>query len=211
MKSMKIALLGATFLIGAGFAANAADLGGHRGSLKDEPMYAPAFTWTGFYVGAHLGGTFGDELTPDNSEYRTVDIDNGFLAGGHLGYNLQTSGSLVLGIEGDLSASGADYTSYLASIRGRLGVAAGNTLFYGTAGVAFVGWDDDANDDLDATAGWVAGLGVEHKLTHNLSIGVEGLYYSFNDKTYDVDFDRDLWAVRGRLNYHFGADRAALK
>lgn len=209
MNKLKIALLGATFLISAG-AAQAADLGGHRGSLKDEPVYAPAFSWTGFYLGGHLGGSFGDEIDYDVYP-ESFDIDNAFLGGVHVGYNVQTSGNIVLGIEGDISASGADFTNFLASIRGRLGIAANRTLFYATGGVAFLDWDDDAYTDSTST-GWVAGLGVEHKLTQNLSIGAEGLYYSFSETDLDGDdFDRNLWAVRGRLTYHFGGDRAPLK
>lgn len=209
MKNLKIALLGATFLISAS-AAQAADLG-RGGSLKDEPVYEPIISWTGFYLGGHLGGTFGDSI--DYVGLPTDDLDSAFVGGVQVGYNAQVSGNLVLGIEADLSASGADYTDGLASIRGRIGLAAGRTLFYATGGVAFLAWDDDVTVNApDTTTGWVAGLGVDYKLTQNLSFGVEGLYYSFSDTTtapVGVDFDRDMWAVRARLNYHFGADRGA--
>ena len=64
---------------------------------------------------------------------------------------------------------------------GPRGACSGDSLFYGAAGVAFVGWGD-VSDALseDTTVGFVVGLGVEHKITSNLSIGVEGLYYNFS-------------------------------
>lgn len=213
MKSIKAALLGATFLLGAG-GAHAADLGG---SLKDEPVYAPYISWTGFYLGGHLGGSFGDEIKWRNL---SDDIDGGFLGGVQVGYNHQT-GNLVLGVEADLSASGAEYTNYFASIRGRIGVTADRALFYATGGVAFLGWEDDVLlvDPVigtyrldDSAVGWTAGLGFDYKLNQKLSFGVEGLYYAFNDDvTTNVDYDRDFWTVRARINYHFGGGHESLK
>jgi hypothetical protein len=48
----RLLLLG-TALVAFAPAVLAADLGTYRqGSIKDEPVYAPAFTWTGFYAGA---------------------------------------------------------------------------------------------------------------------------------------------------------------
>ena len=82
-------------------------------------------------------------------------------------------------------------------------------------GVAFIG-ADDAFEDSDSETGWVAGLGVEHKIKPNLSIGLEGLYYDFgngedfrvadgygNYGDAHVD-DLTFWTVRARLTYHFG-------
>jgi outer membrane immunogenic protein len=125
--------------------------------------------------------------------------DTSWLGGIHLGYNWQRSNGLVFGVEGDVSF--ADEIDYLASFRGRLGFAHGSTLLYGTAGVAFIGLDDTFGDD-DSSTGWVAGLGVEHKLRDNVSIGLEGLYYSFDDLD-SFDDDLEFWTVRARLTYHF--------
>lgn len=43
--------------MGVSAVASAADLS--HGSLKDEPVYAPAAIWTGFYVGGHIGALWG--------------------------------------------------------------------------------------------------------------------------------------------------------
>ena len=192
MKSIKLTLLGATFLAGAGVlsAANAADVYA-RGSLKDGPEeYMPAITWSGFYIGANAGGAFSDSDSNDD--------DSTFIGGVHAGYNWQRSNNLLLGIEADVDF--ADDIDYLATVRGRLGWTAGPALFYGTGGAAFIGFDDSFDDDSET--GWVAGGGVEYKLRENVSVGVEGLYYSFDDNNNSDDFN--FWTVRARLTYHFG-------
>jgi outer membrane immunogenic protein len=202
MNAFKLALLGATFMVGAAAVsgAQAADVYSRGGSVKDGPVdYMPAITWTGFYFGANLGASFNDSETDD---------DTAFLGGVHAGYNWQRHGNVVLGVEGDVDF--ADDIDYLASLRGRLGFAAGPTLFYATAGVAFLGVDDAFGDD-DTLTGWVAGLGLEHKVRENVSVGLEGLYYDFDE---DDNFgqDADFWAVRARLTFHLSDSRGeALK
>jgi outer membrane immunogenic protein len=220
LNTLKYALVGSAFLFGAVSAASAADVYQRGGGLKDEPYaYAP-ITWTGFYVGANVGATFGDELDVDTEfESFTLDIDNALMAGIHIGYNWQTPSNWVYGIEADLGIvndeiEDEDVTDYLATIRGRLGYAFGNSLIYGTAGVAFVGYGDDLQDagSDDTAVGFVVGGGVEHKLSNNFSLGVEGLYYNVSSDGENIfdgnfDIDRDFWAVRARATYHFSADR----
>lgn len=200
-----MALLGATFLIGAAGAASAADIyNKDRGSYKDAPAeYLPAITWTGLYFGINAGGSFNDDGNGSGD-------DTVFIGGIHLGYNWQRNSPLVLGVEGDVDFS--DNIDYLATIRGRIGVATGPTLFYATGGVAFLGFNNDFSSD-DSLTGWVAGGGIEHKLRQNVSIGVKGLYYDFGN---DNDFggngdDLTSWTVRARLTYHFGGDYSELK
>ena len=68
MKTMKRALLAIAMLAGADAvsSAHAADIYS-RGSLKDAPVeYMPAITWTGFYVGGHVGAAFLDEKGKKN-------------------------------------------------------------------------------------------------------------------------------------------------
>lgn len=158
--------------------------------MVSPPVYQPTYQpiWQGFYIGAHGGGgeagfeglgeldlghdfeDFGifDDLGLDYDDgvvtlFRTTLKPDGLLVGGQAGYNWQ-SGSLVLGIEGDVSFSdwshnrtifdtdeGDFFGPYeerafgtasaevdmLASLRGRLGMAFDNILVYGTGGVAW--------------------------------------------------------------------------
>jgi outer membrane immunogenic protein len=222
MNTLKSIFVGTALLIGAGAfsAASAGDLYSGRGSLKDEGV-RPAISWTGFYLGAHVGGSFSDGASQKTSDVdyktheslgsytRTQDIDGAGLGGVQVGANYQI-GAVVLGVEGDYSKSAADKTDYIASARGRLGFAFGNSLIYGTGGAAFLQWEDAGRFDM--SEGWVAGGGFEHKLTPNLSLGLEGLYYAFEDSAKNVqpqggfittyDVDRDFYTVRARLNYH---------
>lgn len=186
---IKAALLGATFLAAAAVGANAADVyEPAEGGYKDDVAYYPSITWTGFYFGAHAGVAFDDD---DGS-------DNVFAGGVQAGYNWQKHGPWVFGVEGDISF--IEDIDYLATIRGRVGYAVGNVLFYGTGGAAFLGVEDFFGDSETFT-GWVAGFGADYKLTQNVSVGAEALYYDFEEDT-DIE-DADAWQVRARLNYHF--------
>jgi len=93
------------------------------GSIKDS-YAAPAFSWTGFYVGGHAGlgtgqttgrpesinGTpiaalLGPVIGPAVSNFFSTDYDmSGAVYGAHVGYNYQT-GSAVFGIEASYSGS----------------------------------------------------------------------------------------------------------
>lgn len=225
MKNLKLALLGATFLVGASAlsGAYAADVYSRGGGLKDTgPVdYAPAITWTGFYIGAHVGSTLDHSVSLDFDNPALPDLegegDNVGIFGFHLGYNWQTAGNIVLGIEGSVTFpfdSDEFATDTLSSIRGRLGYSFGSTLIYSTGGVAFA--SSDAADDTQA--GWVAGAGIEHKIRSNVSLGLEGLYYSFEDDfagaringvdiISPVSVEEDFWTIQARLTYHFNSDR----
>ena len=224
--NFRLALLGATFLAGASAmsTAQAADIYSPAPSLKDAPQaYIPAIGWTGFYIGINGGGIFSDQFDFKVDGIKTsADVDNTWLLGAHLGYNWQTGGNVVFGVEGDWDFVGGDRDvkiggltasqddNWLATIRGRLGYAMGPALLYATGGVAFLNSDDMAPFD-DTVTGWVVGGGVDYKIRPNMSFGVEGLYYAFDDDANDgidrLSYDRDFWAVRARLSYHFGGDR----
>ena len=125
-------------------------------------------------------------------------------------------------MEGDYTLGGGDDelgglfgTDGIASIRGRLGYALGPTMVYATGGVAVLNWSELQNETGfdDSITGWVAGAGVEHKIMSNVSLGLEGLYYAFDDEipssspgsNLTQGYDRDFWAIRARLNYHFAS------
>lgn len=124
----------------------------------------PVFDWTGFYIGAHIGGGWADlgsiELPPGNVTFPvgaafTKDNLTGFLGGVQAGYNWQTSSNIVLGVEGEYSwadihgtettispvngfnSTVSAKTKDFALATARLGYAAGNWLFYGKGGGAW--------------------------------------------------------------------------
>jgi len=136
--------------------ADAADL---RPAMKAPPPMAPqapVFSWTGCYVGAHVGwgwghanhsqGSFTSGVTTASGGLNT----NGGLFGGQVGCNYQWAGNWVVGIQGDfagtdINGKGNDEfsrqksnfqpfagdsialkTEWLASVTGRIGWTAWN-------------------------------------------------------------------------------------
>src|SRR5579872_7263785 len=81
-------------------AAMAADL-----PMKAAPPPVEIYNWTGFYIGASAGGSFGFSDHVDRasglSDTSGYNVKGG-LIGGTLGYNWQVS-NFVVGFEGDAS------------------------------------------------------------------------------------------------------------
>ncbi|HKJ63470.1 MAG TPA: hypothetical protein VKA94_15985 [Hyphomicrobiales bacterium] len=166
------------------------------------------------------------------AKFEDDDDDLSLLGGVHIGYNWQ-DGAKVYGIEGDVSFS--DGVDYLASLRARLGHTWDDVLIYATAGIAFASFEDKTINlswfrdkhtvqySGDNDVGFVVGGGIERKLTPNVSVGLEGLYYFFDDAAFSkewvdkfckkVDFedDNDLFVVRARLSYHLQRDEPSLE
>ena len=114
------------------------------------------------YGSVNTGGVFAnDRVIPATGKPGFVDLhnlhDRGLLGGGQIGYSWQT-GPIVLGLEGDISSVDWDDLfidrqvgesfpaaisplldlDFLATVRGRVGLAADNWLFYVTGGAAFL-------------------------------------------------------------------------
>ena len=126
--------------------------------LSVAPIYkappAPPTSWTGTYIGLSGGGVWGDAKV--YSGVTGLDETPWFdLRGGLVGITAGTqfqSGNLVLGFEGDVSLVNKEGGAFqvppavgfhnevkerwLATYRGRIGVANDNWLFYATAGGA---------------------------------------------------------------------------
>ena len=161
-----IALLACTSL------ASAADLGGpyeYEGSIKDGPIAAAPYNWTGLYFGGHVGWATGEwdgslrtaGANPNDvwdNPNQSYDFD-GWVGGLQIGANRQ-HGSFVWGIEadaswGDLEGSKEVFTKTEAvswiddfsidafgTVRGRLGVLVSpRLLLYGTGGLAWAKTD----------------------------------------------------------------------
>ena len=124
---------------------------------------APAFNWSGAYIGVNLGyggGEFKHPFAVSQTVSGSLDISSGgFLGGVQAGYNWQ-SGSFVYGVEADFQGSAIDGTvavglsnpngpetisgelgtevEWFGTIRARAGVAATESLLaYVTGGAAY--------------------------------------------------------------------------
>ena len=82
----------------------------------------PAWVWTGFYVGGHVGAAVGTANFADpfgSSIFGDQVTTPGFLAGGQIGYNWQVPNSpWVLGVEGE--SAGWSPTAPIPAMRFRL-------------------------------------------------------------------------------------------
>lgn len=223
--------------------ANAADMR-VRTVAKPAPVAvavaAPVYNWSGIYIGGHVGsGSAKFDGIFDNAgadHLWSLNNHSGAVWGAQAGFNVQ-SGMWVWGAEGDWSSFNKSKsiidsenntqdvkTSGLASIRGRLGVAADNWLFYGTAGwgwsKAKIGTELDEGAPNAATrsitgSGLVYGGGIEWAFAPNWTLRAEYLRYNFND-TLDYptaiveDADpgdffkyKGVSVIRAGLNYKF--------
>ncbi len=140
----------------------------------------PAWFWTGFYGGAHVGATAGTANFADpfgSSIFGDNVTSPGFLAGGQIGYNWQAPNSpWVFGLEADASWLTADGTNtclafsglfvsancraqpdWMGDLTARVGWAYGqsnHSLVYVKGGAAFV------HNQIDMTTNATPGFGL---------------------------------------------------
>ncbi|WP_343079372.1 outer membrane protein [Ostreiculturibacter nitratireducens] len=148
----------------------------------------PPADWSGYYIGVLAGSTDDrNEVTDNGAPYDIFDT-SGSGAGAYLGYNVQT-GAMVYG--GELAYSpwktdSNDHTvlqrDYL-DLKGRLGYAMGQALFYGVVGYTHgISKENPANVSEDAT-GLNYGLGVEYQFAQRFTVGAEYL-----ERRLDADY-----------------------
>jgi outer membrane immunogenic protein len=211
--------IGALALATLSFPAAAADLGARP--VGKAPVVAPValYNWSGFYIGGHVGGVWGDKDWVDVTGFPvfapTFDGSHevsGFLAGGQAGFNWQ-AGNWVFGVEGQISWTNADgehidgagltcfpflaacrtELNWLGSVAGRVGYAFNNVLVYAKGGFAFA---DEEYQVID-----VSGLGLFNAFSGDETrtgwmVGA-GLEYGFTPN----------WSVKIEYNYmDFGTE-----
>jgi outer membrane immunogenic protein len=84
--------------------------------LKAPPMVAPLYSWTGFYIGANVGYSWGkarsDYYDPNFGAFGASSFNplseklDGVIGGGQIGYNWQANSTWVFGLEADIQGSG---------------------------------------------------------------------------------------------------------
>jgi outer membrane immunogenic protein len=158
---MKKLILATSALVCAG-SALAADLPA-RMPVKAPVLAPPPFSWTGCYIGGHVGYAWGqkDFADPTGGNFAplgtAVGVDTeGWLGGGQIGCNYQFASNWVIGIEGEYSWADINgdadaffggknnvlsaKTESIASATARLGYSWNRTLFYAKGGAA---WAED--------------------------------------------------------------------
>ena len=206
--------------------AFAADIPRAAPPYRTPAYVAPAFTWTGLYVGINGGYGWG---TSTWSGFPGGDANpNGGLFGVTLGYNWQLPGSpWMFGLEGDVDwtnlrgsftnaacpAGCQTRNNWLGTGRVRVGYAIDRVLPYVTGGFA-VG-DIRANPAAFAGTnstelGWTIGAGIEAAIAPQWTAKLEYLYVDLGSTgcsaaacgiATNVDFRASL--VRAGLNFKF--------
>lgn len=204
----KILLSGVAFAALVAAPAMAADLPARAPVYKASPVAVAAYNWSGFYVGANVGGGWARKCWFFNPT--VVDegchTATGLLAGGQIGINWQTS-NWVFGLEasGDwanLSGSNVSVAfptvtnrsriDALGLFTGRIGMAWDSALLYAKGGAAVVRDRYDAfttatpavfNSASETRWGWTVGAGIEYGFSPNWSAAVEYDYVALGTKT----------------------------
>jgi outer membrane immunogenic protein len=192
-------------------------------SAADMPVKAPVpkavklpYDWSGLYLGGHLGYLWGRTRVEEDGVVTEPNAStNGVIGGVMAGYNWQR-GPAVLGLEGDFGWTNAHGTGFApppiivttttqapntydvkwtSHIRGRLGYAFDNWLFYIAGGLAVADFEFHEGAFTTTTTiippppggtyvGWSIGGGAEVGFTRNLVGRVEYLYDDFGHKDY---------------------------
>jgi len=213
---LRAVALGVAMIAQGAWAADLAPRTYTKAPIASESVY----DWSGGYAGVNFGhGTASNPInttfTPasDGGEQPTL-APSGWLGGGQLGYNLQAA-RWVFGVEGDIQATALSQSicydfcgafnfqvtqqlPWFATVRGRIGYAAGPALVYATGGVAFTdaktsivdtapsfgGSSNVTGTFSDLRTGWTVGGGLEAALGGHWTAKAEYLYMDFGTVTH---------------------------
>jgi outer membrane immunogenic protein len=204
----KAIFAGAAVLALATGVASAADL-----PFKGPPVYAPAFNWTGCYVGGNIGGAWAQSEWHDSlfglSWGNTSDTR--FIGGAQIGCNYQFNNpGFMIGFEGDLdwvanknggrtvvtpagSPLAGDVISLnandtrIATLAARFGYGVDRVLFYGKFGGGWVA--NNGFSVVDQTTGAAFVANIDNNRPNGWMAGA-GIEYAFtNCWTAKVEYD----------------------
>jgi len=170
------------------------------------PLPRP-FSWTGFYVGANVGGAWAQRNITDSLTGVSFDhTSNGlFIGGGQTGFNYQIN-SFVVGLEGDFDGAfhndrpsggvlvpgvgtiqvSSNNTLIISTAAARFGLAFDRWLFYGKAGG---GWIGNANFTLTNLTTGTTIADVNNRNSSGF-LGGAGIEYGFgNNVTVKLEYD----------------------
>lgn len=207
---MKRILTTTAFALLATTSLMAADLGTRKPSVVVPAIMA--FNWTGFYVGADAGYSFGKGNFNVTGAAGAVSspAPSGFSLGLHAGYRYQLQNNIVLGAEvrgfanvdsrnqkqlGPFVNFGRMENQWGGDARLSLGYAIGRFLPYVAGGLALAdvrgcttvagGATCGANASFsDTRLGWTVGGGFAYAITNNLIARVDYAYSDFGRKNY---------------------------
>ena len=170
--------------------------------------------YLGAELGYGWGKSDSEFNDPTNTPYVVEGLDpEGVIGGVFAGYNYQLQNGLVLGVEGDFTFSDMSREDVLgrqllvpgappqiipgvtsdarvdwtASVRGRVGYAAGRWMPFITAGYAVADYEYELRgqgvsySESDTLNGWTVGAGVEYAATDKVIVRAQYRYSDFGD------------------------------
>jgi outer membrane immunogenic protein len=264
MRKLGIAAVAGSALLTGIVTASAADMAVKARPLA--PVAATVFSWTGFYIGANVGGAW----TPGNGSSDFAPLfppfivlppavaiptvipgqlaalagtgrSSGVIGGGQVGYNWQVN-QFVLGVEADAVGTGLKgstasasrtigapifavpvtqtvtvdfgHIEWMATFRGRAGLAVDRALFYVTGGAAVAGISGStttlingpgisipagtfsaSNGGAATRWGWTVGGGIEWAFSQNWSVAGEYRHTDFGNRAATFDIPSGLAAA----------------
>ena len=217
---MKRMLLASAVALTAGGQALAADLPPPMAPPPRAPAayipYAPAYNWSGFYLGGNLGGGFAGGSFSSPAGTVSTSTNSSFLGGGQVGVNYEFGNGFLIGAEamfdwlpntkntvnftsttaGASSGSATINNRWITTATGKLGYAWDRVLLYGKGGGAWVGTSTSSGTTAAGgavgisgpsnNAGWTAGLGVEWAFAGNWSARAEYDYVGLTNQTWTL-------------------------
>jgi opacity protein-like surface antigen len=177
------------------------------------PPPMPSYNWSGFYIGANLGGAWGSGALTDNLTGASFSGDHsGFIGGGTLGYNWQVSPNLIIGVEGTIDGTsigttsnvvtvpvggvptpvqGSVGTDWIATLAGRIGITQNNLLYYFKGGGGWVNNSATLTNTVtgasvsgsNTRSGWLIGGGIEYGIDPRWTLKAEYDYLKLDDWT----------------------------
>ena len=210
---MRNFLIAAFLLATSAIPAAAADLP-LKAPVYKAPAVSPAYNWSGWYVGGHVGYLWGNTSVWDEGVLIESDASTDGVVGGLLaGVNWQ-SGAFVFGIEGDFGwtnahGTGGDGGAVLVTktnlydfnrtshVRGRVGYAMNNWLLFMAGGLALADFDYTQITTVVSSgggggavySGWSIGGGVDYAISPNWIGRIEYLYDDYGSKNYLIGGD----------------------
>lgn len=190
----------------------------------------PMPSWSGPYIGGHLGYDWGRTRVLDNGVLTEPGAPTNGAVGGFLaGYRWQ-NGNIVFGFEADIGAANLHgtgipvpvfvppnqyFVDWTSNFRGQVGfIILPSTLFFISGGLGLAGFtfqDGGTGNKFGAIfPGYTVGGGIDHMFTPNFIVRLEYLYTDYGNKTYEVapgDFYNAAFTaqtLRGALIWRFG-------
>ncbi len=206
-----------------GTSALASDLPTKAPAVR-TPIAAPPYDWSGFYLGANIGGawTAGKLNIPLNNIYGGVTE---FVGGVQGGYNFQ-AGHLLIGVEGDIDWANFNHPAlpfptlglanqhWVSTVAGRVGIVNDRWLVFGKVGEGWV--QSNATifvfpgkfwNSSGTSSGLLVGGGIEYGFKPHWTVKLEYDHISLPSWTSAtvpaVSLNRDVQMVKAGINYKF--------